>query len=168
MPSTLVSCSLASPQRQDAVALVAIHYAAVHKTAAAFYDVDILDGWSPPLTPARIERFESMIANTSGVWLMIKQASQIAGFGVVVPSEQTLRGLYVHPTLGRRGLGTQLLHALESVALQQGVITLRVHASLNALRFYQQRGYCETAIHQHYLPSGQWMRCHELYKRLNC
>ncbi|XGV99771.1 MAG: GNAT family N-acetyltransferase [Leptolyngbya sp. BL-A-14] len=167
MPSTLLSpACLASAQRQDAAVLVDIHHAAVHQTAAQFYEPAILHDWSPTPTPTRIERFECMLKASSGVWLVAKQVDQIVGFGVLVPAERLLRGLYVHPTAGRQGVGSQLLRALEEVAVRQGVSQLHVHAALNAIGFYQQRGYQGIATRQHCLPSGKFMYCLDMYKPL--
>ncbi|MEM8604980.1 MAG: GNAT family N-acetyltransferase, partial [Cyanobacteria bacterium P01_H01_bin.121] len=49
--------------------------------------------------------------------------------------------VYVHPYHVRHGIGSSLLQAIERLAWERGVGTIRVAASLTAQRFYQRNGY---------------------------
>ena len=60
----------------------------------------------------------------------------------------------VHPDVQRRGLGAQLLEALERCARQRGVTTLRVETTAKqkaALRLYTGKGYREKSRRLHVL-----------------
>ncbi len=163
---TIVSFDLGLAQVQDAAALVAIHYAAVHQTAAPFYAPAVLHSWAPPLTPTRVVRFASMIADPRSVWYVAKRETQVLGFGVLLPASQRLKGLYVHPDAGRQGVGTLLLHALEDQAAQRGVTRLQLDASLNAVSFYHRQGYGGSQTRWLVLPTGCYMCCQSLSKSL--
>lgn len=52
-----------------------------------------------------------------------------------------VRAVYVHPDHARRGVGTALLSELERRARKRGFEALVLTASLNAVPFYEHRGY---------------------------
>ena len=52
-----------------------------------------------------------------------------------------VRAVYVHPDFARRGVGSALLAELERRARDRGFETLVLTASLNAVPFYEHRGY---------------------------
>ncbi|MFU8804403.1 MAG: GNAT family N-acetyltransferase [Bradymonadaceae bacterium] len=56
-------------------------------------------------------------------------------------SQAELGALYVHPDFTGRGYGVELLYFTENQALRLGIETLYLDASLNAVLFYQARGY---------------------------
>ncbi|MFB6176824.1 MAG: N-acetyltransferase family protein [Halobaculum sp.] len=52
-----------------------------------------------------------------------------------------VRGVYVHPDAARSGVGTRLLERLERAARRAGRSGLGLHASCNAVGFYERAGY---------------------------
>src|SRR5262245_43677792 len=101
---------------QDAEAVISAHYAAVHETAAADYPPEILGDWSPPITPDRIERYLRNVAAGEEKTLVADVDGCVVGFASIVPSLSELRAVYVSPGMGRRGIGSILLRAVERLA----------------------------------------------------
>ncbi len=143
----------------DAQGVTSVHYAAVHTTAAMTYPADILDHWSGPVTPRRIENLRAVIVGGEETVLVAEIDGEIVGFGSVVPSNNELRAVYVDPKAGRRGVGTRLVEALEAIAVRNGVEHLDLDSSLNAERFYQRLGYSVLSRGTHELASGIQMPC---------
>ena len=56
---------------------------------------------------------------------------------------EVVRRVFVHPEMQGRGIGHRLMNAIEALANQQGVVALRVPASLTAKPFYARLGYVE-------------------------
>jgi putative acetyltransferase len=126
----------------DAEAIIAVHFAAVHETAAAFYSSEVLDRWSGPPNEARYQRMRDAIAKGDELFLVAQDPSGVVvGFGSIVPRLQELHAVYVHPRAGRLGIGTQILGRLERVAVKRRVVQLHLDASVNAAAFYQRAGY---------------------------
>ncbi|PSR16989.1 hypothetical protein C8255_14935 [filamentous cyanobacterium CCP3] len=152
---------------KDAQALLEIHAAAVHQTAASSYAQEILDNWARrPITSDRVERVKQRwIGNPDHRIVVAKQGSHVVGFGFI-DSDSQLQGLYVHPDYGRRGIGTKLLAALEQAAIAMGLKHLQADASLNAEGFYRKQGFdiIERGVHR--LASGQAIACIKMRKLL--
>ncbi|MXV61399.1 GNAT family N-acetyltransferase [Natronorubrum sp. JWXQ-INN-674] len=75
-------------------------------------------------------------------------ADGIVGFGLLdcKPSDRDestgeIGAVYVHPDHAREGVGRTILAALESAAREEGLETLVLTASRNAIDFYRDRAY---------------------------
>jgi hypothetical protein len=86
----------------DAVAIIDLHFAAVHRTASTFYSPEVLDSWSRRPDEARYLQMREIITGGDEVILVAEDASEVVGFGSVVPRVRELRAVYVHPDAGRR------------------------------------------------------------------
>jgi GNAT superfamily N-acetyltransferase len=150
----------------DAVAIIDLHFAAVHRTASAFYSSEVLDSWSRQPDEARYQQIREVIAKGDELVLVAEDDSRVVAFGSIVPRLRELRAVYVHPDAGRRGIGYQLLTALERVALERGAVELQMDASVNAEAFYRRAGYDVVERGTHRLRSGLQMACVKMSKRL--
>src|SRR5208283_3950217 len=92
--------------------------------------------------------------------------ARIVGFGSIVPQTSELRAIYVHPDFGRRGVGSQILWALEHLARRHGLTELAMDASLNAEDFYLIHGFAVVERGEHTLSGGARMRCVKMRKAL--
>ena len=151
----------------DAEGVASVHHGAVHTTAAVAYPADILDHWSGPVTPKRIEHLRAVIAGGEQTVLVAEIDGEILGFGSVVPSNNELRAVYVDPRAGRRGVGTRLVEALEAIAVRRGVEHLDLDSSLNAQQFYQRLGYSVLSRGSREVASGVQMPCVHMRKVLS-
>ena len=138
----------------DAEAVLRVHYAAVHETGASHYDQETRQQWSPPVGSERIAEYLRRIAAEEQVTLVALHNEAIVGFGTVVPAINELRAVYVLPSCGRRGVGSQLLRAVEQLARNRNLNELRLDSSLNAEAFYLAQGYKSTDRRRIELRSG--------------
>jgi putative acetyltransferase len=76
-----------------------------------------------------------------GHHVVVAERDDIVEFGNVVPADDEVRAVYVHPEYARRGVGSTVLAHLEGYALGTGAKRLELQASLNAVEFYERRGY---------------------------
>jgi putative acetyltransferase len=150
----------------DAEAIIDLHFAAVHRTASTVYPPAVLDSWSRRPDEGRYQRMREIITGGDELVLVADRASGIVVFGSIVPRLREVRAVYVHPDAGRQGLGSQVLAALEHLAVERGVSDLQMDASVNAEAFYRRAGYqvIERGIHR--LGTGQEMACVRMFKRL--
>jgi ribosomal protein S18 acetylase RimI-like enzyme len=152
---------------EDAAAILEIHAAAVHQTAAPYYSEEVINSWARlPITSERIERVkQKWIENPGHQIVVAKQSSQIVGFSFIDKSNE-LQGLYVHPNCGRCGVGAKILAVLEREALSLGFSYLQADASINAEAFYKKQGFETVEYGTHRLASGQEMACVKMQKTL--
>jgi putative acetyltransferase len=154
-------------QAQDAAAIIEVHYAAVHQTARSFYSEDVINSWSRPISHDRVERIKQVVTNSDEWMIVARQNNLIVGFGSIVPNNNELRALYVHPSFGRCGIGAGILAVLEHEARSLGLSYLQMDASINAESFYRKHGFEIIEYASHQLASGQEMACVKMRKVLN-
>jgi putative acetyltransferase len=150
----------------DEVGICEAHYQAIHVTAASDYAPDVIKAWHPPDLESAITATRQYLLNPDAYTVVAVTASRIVGFASFVASASEIRAVYVHPDFGRRGVGTQLLTALEAEAQHRGLLTLRLDSSITARNFYEHHGYNVDSIGTHALSTGALMDCVHMSKRL--
>lgn len=150
----------------DAVGIIDVHHAAVHQIASSSYPPEVLDNWSREPDERRYQQMRDIIATGDELILIAEDDSRVCGFGSIVPRLGELRAVYVRPGLGRRGIGSQILAALEHLALAKGVTDLHMEASVNAEPFYRRAGYSVIERGTHRLSAGYDMPCVKMSKSL--
>jgi GNAT superfamily N-acetyltransferase len=151
---------------QDVEAVLRVHYGAVHETAAADYPPDICTDWSPPITPERTERYVRNMTSGEENTVVAVVDGRVMGFASIVPSLSELRAVYVSPGMGRCGVGSALLRAVEELARRRGLKELQLDSSLTAERFYAAHGYQSECAAEHTLRTGRRMPCVRMRKPL--
>ncbi|MDQ0509317.1 GNAT family N-acetyltransferase [Ancylobacter amanitiformis] len=143
----------------DAEAMLMAHRAAVRGTAAAFYDVEIINTWAPlPLRAETIELLARRIERGVEEAVVARDRSgAIIGFGSIVPNVHELRAVYVSPAHGRSGIGGSILRELEARARRRGLAELTMNASINAEAFYRRHGFTSEGYGEHRLDGGYRM-----------
>ncbi len=142
----------------DAEALCRIHWEAVHETAAKDYPLEILDDWSPEVSPERIQKFiEQRIPDE--IIRVAEIDGKIVGFGIVWPAQNQLGAVYVSPRVNGKGVGTKLVKELEKIARSMGAKELSMDSSITAEPFYRSHGYQRESLGEHLLNSGRKMAC---------
>lgn len=124
---------------EDRNALWRVHTQAIRVSACSRYDAAQIEAWAGRLTPEGYQRYPGcyLVAET--------EEGRVAGFGELNHEAGEVEAVFVDPEFGRRGIGSQLLQALEELAWQQGLTALVVDASLNAVEFYERAGYRQAA-----------------------
>jgi ribosomal-protein-alanine N-acetyltransferase len=96
-------------------------------------------------------RVAASIADRATNVVVARDGPVLIGFGIMKYHDEAAHLLLfaVAPTHRRRGLGTQLLHWLEKVALAAGLQRIGLEAradNAEALAFYRRHGYVERAL----------------------
>jgi putative acetyltransferase len=150
----------------DAEDIINIHYSAVHEIAGSWYPEEIIQNWAMPKTPEKIKQLTDAIQGDEEIFVVGRINDKIVGFGSIIAKRNELRAVYVHPSLGRQGIGTQILADLERSAIERGVKVLEMDASLNAERFYLKNGFVAIERSVHELRLGHKMPCVKMKKVL--
>lgn len=136
---------------EDARAFAEIHYNAVHKLAKGHYPDHIINDWSASIDDSRIRQIQESASEE--IRIVAEVDGRPAGIGCVIPEKSELRACYVHPDYAGRGVGSQIVAALEKIAMDHGARELLLDASLNAKIFYERNGYVSLGKTMH--PSRQ-------------
>jgi putative acetyltransferase len=164
--STNITLRQAAPG--DASGIMQVHRDAAFTMSAKHYDRHILDAWSP-VSPERLQGIEKLIQETpdQGLLLVAEMAGRVSGFGRLVFSTAEIASLYVSPNCAGMGLGTKILSELESAARKRGLVSLWLHAALNAEEFYSRCGFTSDCKVEYQLPAGVTMPVIKMHKQLS-
>ena len=128
----------------DALHFWQIHTASIRALAQTAYNAGQIEAWVNHRTVddfhQRIIRDESYVAEING---------QVVGYIRFSPRTSELCSLHVDPVYARDGIGTALLQAAIDDARRYNLTHFWLHASLNAVPFYEAQGFRRTkeAIH---------------------
>lgn len=115
-----------------------IFRSAVRGLAREHYTPEQIDIWAARLSPDSVRDGVTIgcvyIAEVDGV---------TAGFGRIDLHSAEIAMLFVAPSYSRKGVGAALLKHMEQIAIDKGLDSLRLRASLNAFPFYKSMGYVE-------------------------
>jgi len=68
-------------------------------------------------------------------------SKRLVGFASLLVDAPSINAMFVHPDFVRQGIGTKLITAIESAAIEKKYKELYVNSSLSAVKFYQANGY---------------------------
>lgn len=158
---------LKSADSESADIIVSIHFDAVHKgNASHFYNKDILNDWSPPISEERINEFKNRISETKPIAIIAYYNEKPVGFGIFNLRLQEIGAIYVKAAYTNRHVGISLLNELEKIAIQNGCEKLHLDSSLNAKSFYEKHGFVSISEGYFTLPSGKQMKSVSMSKML--
>ena len=135
--------------------------AAIRGLCDSHYDESQVEAWAKVQPPGN---FPDTILERD--FLVAEGDGEILGFGFVDRYRAEVEAIFVGPEFSRRGIGSELLARLETIARQAGLQRLTLSSSLNAVRFYQAAGYQaigETTWHH---PAGFSLACVAMAKDL--
>lgn len=120
----------------DLTAVVRCFTESVRVIAARYYDAQQIDTWAP--VDADPVAWNARLSD-DGVFVAEVQGA-VAGFVRVEP-DGLIDLMYVHPEYVRRGIGTQLLRAARSRAVDHGATHFAANVSLAAKPFFEAAGF---------------------------
>lgn len=137
----------------DADAVREVHRASIEGLGPAAYAKEQVEAWA-----RGCETAEYSAIDEDDCYFVVAEDESVVGFGslrfsspdgyeAAVDAEVT--GLYVHPSVARRGVGSAMLADLEHRAREEGVRTLGLTSSLNAVPFYASQGYERVREYDH-------------------
>lgn len=81
--------------------------------------------------------------------VVAEENNRVIGFGGIdTTAREQLRWIYLLPEFQRGGVGSKILHELESVAWSRGLPSIRLHSTPGAVQFYSKRGYTRVPDHE--------------------
>ena len=119
----------------DAEAIWRAHVESIRVLCAPHYSPQQIEAWAGPKRP---DDYRNALGRGEAMYVA-ESDGRLLGFAC--RSGDELRGLYVAPSAVGKGVGTALLSRIERDAMAQGVITLRLHSTVNSTAFYQRHGY---------------------------
>lgn len=133
----------------DAPEILALHVASIRAFGPEAYDETQVAAWAdkdggPDRYPIGDDGHYLVVAERDG---------SVAGYGHLVPSDHEVRAVYVRPEHAGEGVGSAILDRLEARARERDADEVTLWASLNAVGFYERRGYDsvrETAVEKEY------------------
>ncbi len=149
-------------RREDCHSISSVHSAAVRGIRTALYTPEELQAWAVPKQP---ESYEETIRSKE-FFVAEDEGGVILGFGVLNQEIAEVEAVYVAPEAGRRGIGLEILRKLEERASAQGLMELRLNASLNAVPFYEHAGYVAQEPSKYRLQTGVEIACVPMIKTL--
>lgn len=122
---------------EDRQAVFALHVAAARRLDTDRYTDEQLRAWArkdggPEAYP---------VADPDRHLVVAEREGDVLGYGELDRSEGEVIAVYVHPDHQGSGVGSALLSHLEAVAEREGFDRLHLTASLNAVEFYEARGW---------------------------
>lgn len=91
----------------------------------------------------------------SNAWVVASGA--LADFGTAKNPKHSLSYVFVTPTMQNMGIGKSLIEYLFNTARNIGINVLHVPSSLNAISFYQQRGFIKDETQPDWADEITWM-----------
>jgi putative acetyltransferase len=135
----------------DAPRVRDLHLASIEALGPQAYSDEQVAAWAHERDPA-----EYPIETAETYALVAERVDRLVGFGWLKPEtddyleaavDGEITALYVHPSVARQGVGTRLYTELEAEARRQGVDSLGLWASRNAVPFYEAQGYRRVTDH---------------------
>lgn len=142
----------------DAGAIFEVHRASIEVLGREGYDEAQVAAWGEGGSPDDYELDDPGLQ-----FVVAEREGRVVGFGclAVEPGEHLdadvdaeVTAVYVHPSAARQGVGSALLADLERRARERGSRSLGLWASLNAVPFYESRGYDRVGERTHEFSGG--------------
>lgn len=146
----------------DAEAVRRVHRASIEGLGPAAYSPEQVTAWA---RGCESTDYTAGIESKNTYFVVAERKDEngdVVGFGSLsfdvptnyeVDADAEVTGVYVHPSVAREGIGTELLRTLERTARSEGVERLGLSASLNAVAFYAHRGYERIKTYDHEFSS---------------
>jgi putative acetyltransferase len=129
----------------DRRAIATLHEASIRTLGPEAYTEEQVEAWASGKDP------EGYPIGEAGSYLVVaEREGSVAGFGHLVVRDREVTAVYVDPDHACQGVGTAILDELESEARDRGLDDLSLVASLNAVGFYERRGWerGEDVVHE--------------------
>ncbi len=149
-------------RQEDCQSIGSVHTAAVKGIRTALYTREEIQAWAVPKQP---ESYEESIRSKE--FFVAEEDGIIMGFGVLNRESAEVEAVYVSPQVGRRGIGLEVLRALEERASTLGLRELRLNASLNAVPFYEKAGFVAKERSKYRLTTGVEIACVPMVKAIS-
>lgn len=142
----------------DADRIRDVHVASIEGLAEQAYDESQVAAWAHDRDP---DEYPIDAPETYAV--VAERDDRLVGFGwtkadaddyFLAAADGEITAVYVRPSVAGEGVGSRIYGELEAHARGQGVESLGLWASLNAVAFYESRGFTRVTDHVHEFHDG--------------
>ncbi len=154
----LIRAAMAS----DAEEIATVHASAIRDVCGQAYELSQIQAWVSGKTH---QGYLRAIAERQ-VFVALRD-DRVVGFSELDPKTGEVFAVYVRPDCLRQGLGGALLQTLESCAAEHALGRLHLHATLNAIPFYEAHGFVLDAMTSFPLGPDASLACASMHKQLN-
>jgi len=145
----------------DAEAVRAVHSSSIRGLGTEAYSEKQVNAWaqgceSTDYTSAiESEEFEFVVVEVDGKVVAFGSLKLASPEEYEADVDAEVTAVYVRPSVARDGVGTCIYSELERRARAQGIRTLGLSASLNAVSFYEKHGYKRVREYTHEFSSHE-------------
>lgn len=113
------------------------------------YPIESIQLWAnTPVSPTFASAFDEIAT------IVCVEGSTVLGWGFANIPFGTIAAMFVDPVAQRRGIGRLMYEHFESLARSEGIKTMTLSSSLNAVPFYEALGFTRTRDTVFSHPSG--------------
>lgn len=123
----------------DTEAILVTHVAAIIAHGPSAYTDKQVAAWAAK--PEGTNRYENTIESSSTELVVVESDGRVVGFGELDVERGEVEAIFVDPECSGKGLGSALLDYFERRLRDEGFAVVRLRAVLNAVGFYEQKGY---------------------------
>jgi len=145
----------------DAEEIAAVHVSVIRDVCGQVYEPRQIQAWVSGKTH---QGYLRAIAERR-VFVALRD-ERVVGFSELDPKTGEVFAVYVRPDCLRQGLGGYLLQTLEACAAEHGLERLHLHATLNAIPFYEAHGFVLDAMTSFPLGPDTSLACASMHKQL--
>lgn len=160
-PSDTGSVTFRPATPADVPAVWQVRTESIRSLCSGYYSAGDIEAWAGAPMP---DGFAELVHTRD--FLVAEQHRSVVGFGFLHRQAAELEALFVAPCCARRRIGTALLSALEAIARDAGLRSLKLSASLNSVDFYTAAGYQRLGETTWSHPAGFRLACVGMTKRL--
>jgi GNAT superfamily N-acetyltransferase len=145
--------SIRKANENDAQAAWEIRIAAINSQCTGHYPPESLEVWTGG------EMTEQFVKTVAERFYVATLHDHVVGAGMIDLESGKIDAMCVHPGKMRTGVGRQILHYLEELALEAGLAELSLDSTLNAAPFYRACGFVGGAAATYESPRGISLDC---------
>lgn len=149
-----------------------IHTEAIRKKCSSHYGTEDVNVWV-----ARQEKAKYLPFIAAKEIVVADKEGKVLGFGHLTSNTEArpkesdgktmqIRGLFVDPDCGVKGVGSELMKEMEKRARECESKCLIVQSSLNAVEFYKKCGFIPIELTTHQMSEQSCLQCHKMMKNL--
>jgi putative acetyltransferase len=150
-------------KKSDGDAVIEVHQESIRGLCRSAYSQNQIFLWTTLLTR---EMYDAGIADKSNFGIVAIEDDKLIGYGFMNIVEREIKGMYVIPEFSRRGIGRMILSKLEEHAKSNGINTIKLNSTLNAVPFYEQCGFTKIRDEFQVLTEDYQIECIHMTKEL--
>lgn len=145
---------------RDVPSICEMHNSSIRELCIGSYSQDQIEDWIGALKP------DGYIKAIETLEFMIAVEEDIVGLSIFDPGKAELTALYVSPRHTGQGIGTMLVTEVEALSREARIYELSLNSTLNAVRFYERKGFVRQRDSSYTLPCGTVLQCVRMIKRI--